>query len=499
MASNREYWIKRMQHREAVSYTNGLEATAGLIRQYKKAASSIRKEINDFYARYAGENGLTFEQAMREMSRADLQEWRGTVGEYVRRIQQEPNELVRERLIREYDARSYNSRISRLDGLCGNVEMTVNNLYARADEQFRQLLGEEYTGGYYRAMYDLQTRLGYNGQFSTISREMVENTLAYPWSGANFSDRLWKNKTALVDTIRETLTQGMIRGDNIRDMSRAVADKLNSSFHNAERLVRTETSHIHNTAELAAYEAAGYEEYEFMASLGERTCEVCGGLDGQHFKISEKQFGVNFPPVHPNCRCTTVGWEPEEKELPEGEQREELSYEEWYGKYVEGREPVLIAEHQTAPALIAEHQTAPALIAEHQTAPALIEENSSINGQNNLTKSVKSGIIQTGKVYSFEEYLDNPKLLGESTPQQKYDWFINNGNRVIPYLRHGDFAKILYEDGGGYRVFFEENNEYMLQYHPAKRSHHGGAYYKLSFGKPEKKWFDLDGNEIINQ
>lgn len=300
--------------------------------------SQIRREINDFYRRYADEYGLTYEQAAREMSRADLQEWRGTVGDYIEQIRREPNPQVRERLMREYDARSYNSRISRLDGLCGNIEMNVNNLYARADEQFRQLLGEEYTGGYYRAMYDLQTRLGYNGQFSTISREMVENTLAYPWSGANFSDRLWRNKTALVDTIRETLTQGMIRGDNIRDMSRAVADKLNSSFRNAERLVRTETSHIHNTAEIAAYEAAGYEEYEFMASLGERTCEVCGGLDGQHFKISEKQFGVNFPPVHPNCRCTTVGWEPEEKELPEGEQREELSYEEWYGKYVEGRE-----------------------------------------------------------------------------------------------------------------------------------------------------------------
>jgi SPP1 gp7 family putative phage head morphogenesis protein len=351
--SNREYWIKRMQHREAVSYTNGLEATAGLLRQYKKTAAEIRREINDFYARYAGENGLTFEQAMREMSRADLREWRGTVGDYIRQIQREPNPQIRERLMREYDARSYNSRISRLDGLCGNIEMNINNLYARADEQFRQLLGEEYTGGYYRAMYDIQTRLGYNGQFSAITREMVENTLAYPWSGANFSDRLWRNKTALVDTIRETLTQGMIRGDNIREMSRAVADSLNSSYRNAERLVRTETSHIHNTAEIAAYEAAGYEEYEFMASLGERTCEVCGGLDGQHFKIADIQYGVNFPPVHPNCRCTTVGWEPEEEELPEGEQQEKLSYEDWYGKYVEGREQELIAEHQTAPALIA--------------------------------------------------------------------------------------------------------------------------------------------------
>ena len=353
MASNREYWLKRAQHRELISYTAGADVTAALLREYKKSAVTLRKEISDFYSRYADENGLTYEQAIRDMTRAELQEWRGTVGDYIEQIRREPNPQIRERLMREYDARAYNSRISRLDGLCGGIEMNINRLYARAEEQLRQLLGEEYTGGYYRAMYDLQTRLGYNGFFSTINAQMVEKTLSYPWSGANFSDRLWRNKTALVDTIRETLTQGMIRGDSIRDMSRNVADKLNSSYRNAECLVRTETSHIHNTAELAAYEAAGYEEYEYMASLGERTCEVCGGLDGQHFKLTDIQYGVNFPPVHPRCRCTTVGWDPEEKELPEGEQQEKLSYEDWYGKYVEGREPVQIAEHQTAPALIA--------------------------------------------------------------------------------------------------------------------------------------------------
>lgn len=150
----------------------------------------------------------------------------------------------------------------------------------------------------------------------------------------------------------------MIRGDNIRDMTRAVADKLNASYRNAERLVRTETSHIHNTAEITAYEAAGYEEYEFMASLGERTCEVCGGLDGQHFKIADIQYGVNFPPVHPNCHCTTIGYDPEEDEderkaIEEGHGDGFLSYDEWYEKYVEGRGQEQITEHQTAPALIA--------------------------------------------------------------------------------------------------------------------------------------------------
>lgn len=72
-----------------------------------------------------------------------------------------------------------------------------------------------------------------------------------------------------------------------------------------------------------------------MASFGERTCDVCGGLDGQRFKLSEKQPGVNFPPLHPNCRCTTVAVDPDDdlEDVKSGE----LDYEQWYQKYVGGR------------------------------------------------------------------------------------------------------------------------------------------------------------------
>ena len=74
-----------------------------------------------------------------------------------------------------------------------------------------------------------------------------------------------------------------------------------------------------------------------MASFGERTCDVCGGLDGQLFKLSDKQPGVNFPPLHPNCRCTTIAVDPDDdlEDVKSGE----LDYETWYQKYVGGRNP----------------------------------------------------------------------------------------------------------------------------------------------------------------
>ena len=97
-------------------------------------------------------------------------------------------------------------------------------------------------------------------------------------------------------------------------------------------------------SEKAAYEEEGITEYRFLATLDGRTCDVCGALDGKTFPVSEAKEGVNYPPLHPNDRCTTTA-------VIEGQNRAELkrraldpetwktvlipaetTYEEWLAK-----------------------------------------------------------------------------------------------------------------------------------------------------------------------
>ena len=60
-------------------------------------------------------------------------------------------------------------------------------------------------------------------------------------------------------------------------------------------------------------------------------------------------------------------------------------------------------------------------------------------------------------------------------------------------LKQGSLKNISLEDGGGYKVNFEDGG--LFQYHPAKGSHHKGAYYKISTGKGGVHRYDLDGKE----
>lgn len=319
-----------------------------MVNVYRETAANIRREISDFYARFARENKLEYADAVRYLNRSEALEWKASVEDYIKEIAREKNPAVRERLMREYDARAYGARITRLESLNASIDNELSKLYARANEQFRELLGENYTDGYYRAIYDIQNRFGYSSMFATVNPKIVENALSYPWSGANFSDRLWKHKFELQNQLRETLTTGFIRGDSLQTMAKRLAERLDVSRSQALRLVRTESSHIHNTAELDAYKECGFEEYEFMASLGERTCSVCGRMDGKRFKLTDKQLGVNFPPLHPNCRCTTIAFDPDDdiEEFKERLEHGELNYDKWYEKYVDGRKRQSIESKQ---------------------------------------------------------------------------------------------------------------------------------------------------------
>lgn len=81
-----------------------------------------------------------------------------------------------------------------------------------------------------------------------------------------------------------------------------------------------------------------------LATLDRRTCEICGSQDTNHYEIKDAKIGINMPPFHPNCRCTTTVYF-EDDDLPgERMMRDDkgksvktdyMSYDEWKKKYVD--------------------------------------------------------------------------------------------------------------------------------------------------------------------
>ena len=47
-----------------------------------------------------------------------------------------------------------------------------------------------------------------------------------------------------------------------------------------------------------------FEQYEYSVVEDGHACPICTALNGKVFNIKDRVPGVNFPPMHPWCRCT---------------------------------------------------------------------------------------------------------------------------------------------------------------------------------------------------
>ena len=112
---------------------------------------------------------------------------------------------------------------------------------------------------------------------------------------------LWEDTDKLAALARRELTMGFMSGASVQKMAKSIDDVMHRGRKNAERLVRTESSYFSNQGQMQSYQELGIEEYIFLGG----GCEICQVLNGQAFKLSEAEVGVNLPPIHPNCKCTT--------------------------------------------------------------------------------------------------------------------------------------------------------------------------------------------------
>lgn len=101
----------------------------------------------------------------------------------------------------------------------------------------------------------------------------------------------------------DELKNGIIKGERYEDISETLKKGYEKrSLSDVKKIVRTEGTAITNAVGLEMFQEEGYTEYKYSSVIDSRTTEICRNLDGDIFKISQAERGVNFPPMHVNCR-----------------------------------------------------------------------------------------------------------------------------------------------------------------------------------------------------
>lgn len=295
--SNKSYWLKRSEELDKVATKVEKEVMKELSALYRDAFRSIEKEVNDFMMKYAVDHKLDYATVTQMLTPIDLAEYNQKIEELYAMYRDTGSEYIKI----EIDRLNARAKITRLQALQDaiNVELT------KVTHEYQMTLEDTLIGLFTEQYKEVSELLGIMAP--VINREAIKTIIEYPYAGKMFSDRIWDNKDALVKHIKQNLTAGIIRGDSIQKIARQLKKDLNVLYYQAERLVRTETNYAMNQGHLKGYEDSGVvEKYEFLAAIDSRTSKLCKNQNGKVYKLSEATVGVNYPPVHCNCRSTVI-------------------------------------------------------------------------------------------------------------------------------------------------------------------------------------------------
>ena len=195
------------------------------------------------------------------------------------------------------------------DALFAGVEMDIAEMTGKINKRIETHLKQTYQETYLNRAYNYhkQTKREPNFKSERLEEEYLQKAINENFKGKRFSERVWgSNMDELVSRVKSLVTNDLNRGYPIDQSSKLLAIEFDRARNRAVTVLQTETNGIQAQATLDEYQDDNIKKYRYLATLEVHTCPICGELDGKVFLVKDAEKGVNYPTMHPHCRCTTV-------------------------------------------------------------------------------------------------------------------------------------------------------------------------------------------------
>jgi len=302
---NSAYWKLRFEQLEAASNKNAVESFATIQERFIAAQKELEQQISTWYTRFAKNNNISMAEAKRLLTTKELAEFKWDVKEFIKYGEQNALDSAWMKQLENASARFH---VSRLEALKMQTQQTVEKLFGGQTDALDALLKRNYLDTYYHTAYEIQKGISIGWDIAAVDNRTLERLISKPWStdGKNFSERIWSNKSNLINEVQTQLTQTIMLGKSPDDAIKAIAKKMGTSKNQAGRLVMTESAYFSSQSQKDCFNELDVEQFEIVATLDSHTSEICQQMDGQVFPMKDFEPGVTAPPFHPWCRSTTV-------------------------------------------------------------------------------------------------------------------------------------------------------------------------------------------------
>lgn len=312
--NSQEYWKRRTLYAKQKQLDHERDYELAMRARLQSLENEIIKEARHWILKYASENNLGFKEAVKLLNQINTSRFDMTLAEFEAKAKAGGYE-------KELNSAYYKSRIARLQKLQQQFIEFAGNYADKEEGIMAKTLADQYQFTYDQDNYSKYLVTGgIDVDYAHFNEDQLRSIVYHPWQGSDFSKRIWNNYT---NVLPEVLTGTMFKATALGYSHSRIEQELRSAFRNVEnnnlhRLIVTEMGHIAEQATADFYEDSEIEQYQYLATLEVHTCEICAHLDERIFYVKDRKPGLNYPLIHPYCRCTTV---PYMEGLPDIESR----------------------------------------------------------------------------------------------------------------------------------------------------------------------------------
>lgn len=398
--SKNNYWQDRfIEEEERLNKIAGDEFRRQQL-EYERAIARMNKDIEVWYNRIAKNNDVSLVEAKKMLNDKELKEFKWTLDEYIKHGKENG---IKKDWSRQLENASARVHIERLEAMKLQVRGEIEKLYNGRESGFESYLKNIYKDQYNRTAFQIAKGTGVGTNIYSLNDKLVNTVIKKPWApdGKNFSDRIWEDKDKLINTLHTEMTQAFIRGDSLEKLADKIAEKMKVSRANASRLVYTESAAYSSKARLKSFQDLRVEKYEIVATLDNRTSDICQDMDGKVFDLKDYEVGVTANPFHVRCRTTTAPYfdDMEGERAARNETTGEteyvpanMKYSEWKEKFLSNKSEKVLqndTKMSTMESGIVDKILEAVKIGNSDARKEIAEELLKANGLNNVPVNVK--------------------------------------------------------------------------------------------------------------
>nr|DAF09965.1 MAG TPA: minor capsid protein [Caudoviricetes sp.] len=333
--NSQEYWKERALLAKQKEMASNAEYEVAMRSRLKDLENEFIKESKKWVTKYAKENNQSLRQAADYLNSIDTSKFDMTLAEFEAKARAGGFE-------KELNSAYYKTRIARLQELYRQYQELAARFADNEENTMAIGLAKRYEDTYLLENYNKYLVVGgLDVNFAHFNEQELKDIVYQPWKGSNFSKRIWNNYTKVMpEVLTDTMFRSTALGYSYNRIERMLRDKFQGVVKsNIHRLVVTEMGHAAEEATAKFYKDSDIKQYQYLATLETHTCEACAHLDERIFDVKDKREGINYPLLHPYCRCTTVPYMEGLPDIPtrwyrdpitgKGKWTRNMNYSEW--------------------------------------------------------------------------------------------------------------------------------------------------------------------------